>query len=263
MKQVAWRFILGVWAISMFFYCDEVDLKKEEVGEVRGFWQLHFYDYDNVFLFISDTSLVFYNFNASKNCVVPDAYNVVYQEDGFFTVEQDSGEVRVTYAISRNGDRIHVRNIEIPQNQLTENDKYWPSEYSHEEFKTAFKECFPANLLGSWKKDAPKEEEYLEISEQEFRVARFNSSGGCYHLKYYTVTEVDGNNISVQAMERNGEVQEIEYNIERFDSTITMIKKINGLTDTLRYLSSEILLEQLNPACTTNLETVPFAGTGY
>lgn len=171
--------------------CDEVDLEGEEAGEVQGFWELATGGGDFTYLSIAQDSVVFYYYDNSEDCITVDAFNVVQVDGtGFYILNRGGeGEENTVLAISRNGDRIHVRNIDETQNQL---DKYFPSTV---DITTLAPVCIDeTDVFGEWELTQEGEAPiYLSITSDSISVISKEPVEECYFISILKVFEINGN----------------------------------------------------------------------
>lgn len=182
--------ILGC-SFFLFVTCDDIDLDNEDAGEVQGFWELATGGGDFTYLSIASDSVVFYFFDASDNCITVDAFNVVQIDGtGFYVLNGGGeGEKNTVLAISKNGDRIHVRDIDDTQNEL---DKYFPSTV---DVNTLAPVCVDeTDVFGNWELAMEGEGTiYLSVTADSISVISKEGFEECYFISILKVFEINGN----------------------------------------------------------------------
>jgi len=253
MKYAVRIFLFLVLSIG-FFGCDDIDLEGEEAGEVRGLWQRLITEGNNDLVLISDTEFNFYKYDAQKNCVETDAYNVIMVDGtGFFQVEKGDGSPEKVFAVSKNGDRIHLRPIDSPQEDI---DRYWASEIDINSIPECLKET---DIQGLWENTTDDELVVLDITTDSVRViARFveencfertdlrieGRNGNIYNLVDQITPDISGN---------------IFVEIKRTETGLEVTREEDGVFINELYLESQIDVASLTPLCS---QTIPADALG-
>ncbi|MEQ9264239.1 MAG: hypothetical protein RLN81_03410 [Balneolaceae bacterium] len=171
--------------------CDEVDLEGEEAGEVQGFWELATGGGDFTYLSVAQDSVIFYYFDSSEDCITIDAFRVVQIDGtGFYILNRGGeGEENTVLAISRNRDRIDVRNINDTQREI---DKFLLSTV---DITTLAPVCVDeTDVFGKWELTPEGEPPiYLSITPDSISVISKETVEDCYFISVLKVFEINGN----------------------------------------------------------------------
>ena len=246
MKQQAIRFFYVLLAISIFTHCEEVDnFESEEAGNVQGFWELEQTTGSNTFLKVSETEFTFYYYDAAKPCITIDSFKVVDIEDGgFYVVTKDlASDERKTFALSKNGERVHVRDIEETQKEI---QRFWSSQVDIENLAPV---CYDNGLTGVWELDSEDEIEYADINEQRIKVATFFEPEGCFDLEDHLIVSVDGSVFTFEEEGPDGQPEQYTADISRVDSTVTVMLEDDGEEVVRIFKPAKVELGGLNPYC--------------
>ena len=160
MKNTISKFVLAAFCCSLMlqFSCDEVDVESTEIGNVQGLWQL---GTNNSYLLISDQEVVYYSFNASKNCTTSDPYQVVRIDGtGFYILTQEGLEENVVLALTFDGTYLAVRDIDDTHREIK---WYQPSDI---DISILGQECVSeSDVFGNWESTLDNEfATYLSIT---------------------------------------------------------------------------------------------------
>ncbi len=226
--------------------CEDVDLEGEDAGSVQGFWELRQTTGSNTFLSISDTEVIFYYYDANKNCITVDAYEVVRIDGtGFYILAQDGLEENRVLAISRNGDRIHVRDIEETQREI---DRYWISEV---DISTLAPICVdPTDVFGEW--ELTQEDGntiYLSVAEDSIKVIDKSVQFNCYFVSALEVISFDGNQFILTDNDPNSATGQQEVKFIRTLEGLEVERIEDGNIVKELYLQSEADFSTFNPLC--------------
>ncbi|MBO6522496.1 MAG: hypothetical protein JJ971_01600 [Balneolaceae bacterium] len=170
--------------------CEDLDLDNDEAGSVQGFWELRQSVNSITYLQISDTEVIFYFYDAVENCIKVDAYQVLRIDGtGFYILDQEGLEENRVLAISKNGDRIHVRDIEKTQSEL---DKYSPSEV---DINTLAPICVdPTDVFGNWELELEDGDHiYISVREDSIKIYDQVQQENCFFFSGLEVIEINGN----------------------------------------------------------------------
>ena len=225
-----------------FTACEDVDLTGEETGNVQGLWQLTFDPGNNTFVLISDTEFNYYYYDGLKKCLTIEKHTVVdIDPQGFYTVREPGSDVNMVYAVSRSGDRIHLRDIDVTQSNL---EKYFPSTVDIENFAP---ECFRAESAGLWELESETDEEYLFLSEDIVIVTAFLTDESCYAAVGYDVIEIDGPDLTIQS-QIDG-VSTLAINAQVVDSVLTTKVFVADPPEEYTYKRTQVTQSDLSPVC--------------
>lgn len=170
--------------------CEDLDLDNDEAGNVQGFWELSQSSGNNTFLLISDTEVIFYYYDALENCIKIDSYQVIRIDgSGFYILDQEGLEENRVLAISKNGERIHVRDLEETQSEL---DRYFPSEV---DINTLAPVCVdPTDVFGNWELELEDGDYiYLSVREDSIKIYDHVQQESCFFFSGIEVLEINGN----------------------------------------------------------------------
>lgn len=174
--------------------CEDIDIESQEAGEIRGFWK-HWSGSGNItYLNISDTEVIFYNYDGREQCITIDAYQIERIDGtGFYILGQEGLEENRVLAISRNGERIDVRDINETQKQI---DRYYPSE---EDVNSLPRICInPTDVSGNWEMELEGGDKvFLSVEEDSIKVIDQDLKLGCYSISALEVIEYNGNDFLI------------------------------------------------------------------
>lgn len=188
--------------------CEDLDFDNDEAGEVQGFWKQNTGTGSNKFLTISSEEVIFYQFSASKNCNTIDAYQVVRIDGkGFYILDQEGLEENKVLAVSRNKDKIQVRDINVTQDELQ-----WFI-ISELDPATIAPECVdPSNVYGNWELQIESEDPiFLSIEKDSIKVTEFKVDETCYSTSELRILGIDGNvfTLSIDTPDATSETQKV------------------------------------------------------
>ncbi|MBO6795369.1 MAG: hypothetical protein JJ895_15790 [Balneolaceae bacterium] len=257
MKYVLRGILLFTLCVS-FMACDDLDLDNEDAGgEVIGIWEKFKTEGSNEFVLISNNTLGFFYYNASRGCMTTDVYRVAKRDGtGFFQVTKDDGSPLKVYAVSRNGDRIHLRDIDDTQRDI---QRYWPSEKTNiEDFAPV---CYNNDLTGTWQLDSDEIEEYVSVSSLKFEIASFDTTESCFQNVKFDVIDIDMPEMVLRNQANASEEFSLDFTLA--DSVMTISRNNAGTTFQSNYLASDTLITQLSPFCTNSSSTTVFNKPTY
>ncbi len=227
--------------------CEEIELDSEEVGEVQGFWQLNSGTGDNTFLSISASEVTFYFYDRSENCITVDTYEVVSIDGkGFYLLQQEGREENRGITFSRNGEGLHVRDIDKTQSEL---DIYQPSEV---DINTLAPICVdPTDVFGVWQyiNEMDNDTVYVSIQEDSVRVASRGQDEDCYFTSVMEVFAIDGTKFTIQDNDPSSETGRQEVTVTRTNDGLRIQRMEDGsLVDEL-YTQSNFDFSSAEPEC--------------
>jgi hypothetical protein len=174
--------------------CEDIDIESQEAGEIRGFWK-HYPGSGNItYLDISDTEVIFYNYDVREQCITVNAYRIERIDGtGFYILGQEGLEGNLVLAISRNGERLDVRDINETQKQI---DRYYPSE---EDVNSLPRICInPIEVFGNWEMELEEGDKvFLSVEEDSIKVIDQDIQLGCYSISALEVIEYNGNDFLI------------------------------------------------------------------
>lgn len=256
MKYVLRGILFFTLSIS-FIACDDLDLEGDDAGEVRGLWQKFDREGSNEFVLISDTRFGFYDYNAGRGCMIVDEYRVIQRDGtGFFQVIKDDGSPPKVFAVSLNGDRIHLRDIDDTQREI---QRYWPSDIPNiDEFAPV---CYNPELTGTWKLMSEEVEEYVSVSEQLMEIASFDTLETCFQNVKFDVIDIDMPEMVIRNQSNTNE--EFSLDVTLMDSVLTISRNAAGNIFESNYAAADTLISQLSPFCANSGTTTVFNQPAY
>ncbi len=257
MKYVLRGILLYTLCVS-FLACDDLDLDNEDAGgEVIGVWEKFKTEGSNEFVLISNNTFGFYYYNASRGCMTTDVYRVVKRDGtGFFQVTKDDGSPLKVFAVSQNGDRIHLRDIDVTQSHI---QRYWPSEKTNiEDFAPV---CYNNDLTGTWRLNSEKIEEYVSVNSLRFEIASFDTTETCFQNVKFDVIDIDMPEMVLRNQANASE--EFSLNFTLSDSVMTISRNNAGNTFQSNYLASDTLIAELSPFCANTSTATLFNSYKY
>ena len=233
----------------MFFVslsCEDLDLDNDEAGSVQGLWELFQTPGSNTYLLISDREVIFYYYDARDNCITVDAYEVVRIDGtGFYILDQEGLEENRVLAISKNGDRIHVRDLEETQSEL---DKFFPSNV---DVNTLAPVCpDPTDVFGNWELELEDGNKvYLSIREDSVKVFDHIQDQACYFVSEMEVLEINGNVFTITDNDPSSPTGIQEVTLIRTPEGLEIERLENGTLITELYLESNADFSTFTPEC--------------
>lgn len=227
--------------------CEDIDLEGEAAGNVQGLWEFRQNSAgSNTFLLVSDTEVNYYYYDSRENCITIDAYEVIRIDgDGFYILTQEGLEENKVLAISKNGDRIDVRDIDDTQNNIV---KYWASEV---DINALAPVCIdPTDVFGEWELKIEDEPSiYLSIAQDSIKVIDLFSEQNCYVSSKLEVFKINGNifTISDNNPAANSSTQEVT--ITRTSEGIEVERIEEGSVIKEVYTKSEADFSTFEPKC--------------
>ncbi|MBO6537369.1 MAG: hypothetical protein JJ966_14190 [Balneolaceae bacterium] len=248
MKYVL-RGILFIALCASFVACDDLELEGEDAGEVRGLWQKFDREGSNEFVLISDTRFGFYYYNANTGCMETDVYRVIQRDGtGFFQVIKDDGSPPKVFAVSLNGDRIHLRDIDNTQRDI---QRYWASNIQNiDDFAPV---CYNPALTGTWQLSSDEIEEYLSISKQIVEIASFDTLETCFQNFKFDVIDIDMPEMVIRNQANSTEEFNLDFVLT--DSILTVTRNAAGANFESTYTPADTLISELNPFCSNSSES--------
>lgn len=246
MRSILTGLFFILLALSAFSACDDVDLEGVDAGEVRGLWQTdRGAATSRAYLFVSDTDFNFYTRNTRKNCFTTDAYQVVRVDGtGFFIVNKvTENATDKVYAVSRNRDRIDVRDIDDTQAKIT---RYFESTIGLERLVP---ECYNTALTGIWENVEDEQEVYIDVSETTIEVTDLDTEQACYTFLEFEVVAIDGEDFSIRNTMTSDE-ENISLAVQ--DSVLNVQRTEEGEPITLNLRPSTVDPDTLSPMCSIN-----------
>lgn len=237
-------FALGLVLVSSTS-CDDVDLSGDLRGQVEGFWERTAGGRTS-YLLVSQTEVNFYNYKKADECFTIDQFEVVSVDElGFYTIRKEGEEEFKTLALSRNDDRLDVRELENTQDNLK---SYFLSAADQ---SVVDPECTSIeDVYGSWEMDYEGGKTIVEISADSIKVADYVSMLDCYFISKLEVVSVQGSVFTLtdnDPMSSAG-TQRIILSIE--DGMLKVERKEQG-EDIIEYFSpSSSSIADIDQACT-------------
>lgn len=237
-------FAIGFIFVS-FISCDDVDLTGDLRGQVEGFWERN-NTRSTDYLLISPTEVKFYNYNTSDDCFVIEQFEVISVDElGFYTIRKEGEEESKILALSRNDDRLDVRELENTQENLK---SYFLSAVDHTNISP---ECTSVeDLYGSWESDHEGGKTIVEIFADSIVVADYLSSLDCYFISTLEVISVQGSVFTLtdnDPASSNG-TQRIILSIE--NGLLKVERKERGVDIIELFTPSTVVIEDINQFCT-------------
>lgn len=229
--------------------CEDIDNESQEAGEIRGFWE-HFPGSGNIsYMLITDTELIFYNYDGREQCITVDAYEIVRIDGtGFYILAQEGLEGNRVLAISRNGDRLDVRDINETQKQI---DRYYQTE---EDVNSLPRTCInPTDVFGNWELELEGGDKiFLSIEEDSIKVIDQDLKLGCYFISSLEVIEFNGNDFLISDNDPFSVSGTQQVRLTRtYDGLEVERVEGNALIKEL-YLESTVDFSNFTPVCTFN-----------
>ncbi len=237
-------FALGLVLVSSVS-CDDVDLTGDLRGQVEGFWERTAGGRTD-YLLVSPTEVHFYTYKKSDNCFSIDHFEVISVDElGFYTIRKEGEDESKTLALSRNDDRLDVRELENTQDHLK---SYFLSTADQSAIGP---ECTtPEDLYGAWEMDNGDGKTIVEISADSIRVADYISSIDCYFISKLDVISVQGSVFTLtdnDPMSSKG-TQRIVISIE--DGLLKVERKEQGEDITEYFSPSSGSIDDIDQLCT-------------
>ncbi len=226
--------------------CEDLDLDNDEAGSVQGFWELRQSVNSITYLQISDTEVIFYFYDAVENCITVDAYQVVRIDGtGFYILDQEGLEENRVLAISKNGERIHVRDIEETQSEL---DKYSPSEV---DINTLAPICVdPTDVFGNWELELEDGDHvYLSIQEDSVKVYDQIQEENCFILSALEVIEINGNVFTLSDNDPASKTGTQEVTVTRTNQGLEIERMEDGQVVNELFVQSDADFSAFEPIC--------------
>ncbi len=230
--------------------CEEISLDNDEAGEVQGFWQLNSGIGDNTFLLVSTSEVIFYFYDRSENCITVDAYQVVSIDGkGFYLLTQEGREENRGLTFSRNGDGLHVRDIDKTQSEL---DKYEPSEVDINNLAPICVD--PTDVFGIWEyiDEARGDSIYVSIEMDTVRVASKDSGRDCYFTSVMEVFEIDGNIFTIMDNDPSSPTGQQDVILTRTNQGLRIQRMEDGVLVDELYTQSQFDFSTAEPECILN-----------
>ncbi len=242
--QVSLLLVVFVGLVS----CEDLDLEGEEAGQVYGLWQETLESGNNTFVKISGTEFNFYEFNASLNCVELDANQVIKQDgSGFFQVEKGDGSPERVFAVSKNGDRIHLRSIDDRPGDLR---FFWPTNQDVESIPICVNET---DIQGKWEFLRADENTYVDIREDSITVYSNFFSEDCFEINDFKIDGRNGNIYRLLDEVTDNLTSQIFVEIKRTPLGLEIsLEEENGAISTDIYSQSSVDFSTLGPNCGNN-----------
>lgn len=218
-------FLLVGCLIFLALGCEDLDLKGEAAGEVQGLWQLYEGTGTNTFLSISEVKVIYYYYDGLENCIKIEEYDVVrVDEGGFYILTQEGLEENKVLAISKNGDRIHVRDINETQSSI---DKFFPSIV---DIATLAPVCInPEDVYGQWELIVENEPPvYLSITQDSIKVIDSVPEQECFLISELEILEINGNVFTLSNNDPNSSTGTQEVKITRTQEGIEVEREEDG-----------------------------------
>ena len=231
--------------------CEDLDLDNDEAGGVQGFWELYQTPGSNTYLLISDTEVIFYYYDARENCITVDAYEVVRIDGtGFYILDQEGLEENRVLAISKNGERIHVRDLEETQSEL---DRYFPSEV---DINSLAPVCVdPGDVFGNWELEIEDGNTvFLSIQEDSIKVYDEVQQENCFFLSALEVLEINGNVFTITDNDPASTTGTQEVILTRTNDGLEIERTEDGQVVIELYVESDADFSTFNPICTFDFE---------
>lgn len=229
------------------FACEEIDLDNDEAGEVQGFWQLNLGAGDTSFLSISSTEVIFYFYDRSEDCITVDAYEVVSVDGkGFYLLRQEGREDNRGITFSRNGDGLHVRDIDKTQSEL---DIY---ELSEVDINTLAPICVdPTDVFGVWEyiNETEGDTVYVSIEMDTVRVTSKRPEADCYFTSLLEVFEIDGTRFTIQDNDPSSPTGRQEVTLTRTNDGLFIQRMEDGNLVEELYSESTFDFSSAEPEC--------------
>ncbi len=188
-------FLLIGFALIVSLSCDEVDLTAEEAqGEVQGFWKHYPGSGNIVYMLINESEVVFYNYSGREGCNTIDAYQIERVDgNGFYILSKEGLEENRVIAISRNAERLDVREIDDSKSSI---DRYYVSD---EDINSIAPICVdPTDVFGNWELELEDGDKILlSIEEDSIKVIDQDLKLGCYFISELEVIEFNGNDFLI------------------------------------------------------------------
>lgn len=227
--------------------CEEIDLDSEEAGEVQGFWQLRSGTGDNTFLLVSATEVIFYFYDRSENCITLDTYEVVSIDGtGFYLLRQEDTEETRGITFSRNGDGLHVRDIDESQSNL---DKY---QISAVDINTLAPVCVdPTDVFGLWEyvNEMVNDTVYVSIQMDTIKVASKGQQEDCFFTSVLEVLAIDGTKFTIQDNDPSSETGQQEVTLTRTNDGLRIQRMEEGVLVDELYTQSDFDFSTAEPEC--------------
>lgn len=224
-------FALGLVLVSSAS-CDDVDLTGNLRGEVEGFWERTAGGRTD-YLLVSPSEVHFYTYKKSDDCFTVDQFEVISVDElGFYTIRREGEEESKTLALSRNDDRLDVRELENTQDNLKSYFLSTADQNAVGPICTSIEDVF-----GSWEMDHEGGKTIVEISADSIIVADYVSSIDCYFISKLEVVSLQGSVFTLtdnDPMSSSG-TQRITLSIE------------NGLLKVERKEQGEDVIEYFSP----------------
>ena len=260
-----WLIICG---LSLFFIsvngCQEIPVTDSEgVDTLNGIWVLNSDEGADSYLSIAPDTLIFYTSDIEDLCVVPKKYAVQnIQNRSFYFLNSAESDETLTLAISRNGDQIHVRELDETQEDI---DKYTKSDVTPEQLVTGCgsseeddgdeeqqqEQGDKEQVFGEWESIANNTaKEFLSITEDSLISYIFDATSFCYEKKGLQILEIRDGTFTA---EENGETTFLSVEMNGATLAISSDKQ----EKVQRYKVSTVDFEMLTPACGSSEEAEP------
>lgn len=224
--------------------CEDIDFESTEAGEVIGMWQSRLSEGDNRFLLISERDFIFYDFNARKNCVETDAYQVIRRDGtGFFQVEKGDGSPERVFAVSINNEQLQLRRTSDPAGVV---EYFFMSTTNLSGIPECIKET---DIQGKWEFQSSIDKTLVDIKEDTITVFSEFSEEGCFEIIDYKIDGSTGNIYKLLDQIGQGLIAELFVEIRRTEDGLEITLEEDGGTVTDIYSSSTTDFTTLLPDC--------------
>lgn len=237
--------LISICSLSIFLACEDIELGEGTQAEnVQGFWQL---GTSNSYLLVSNEEVIFYSFNASKNCTTSDIYQVVRIDGtGFYILTKEGLEENLVLALTFDGELLAVRDINETHREIK---WYQPSELDITTFE---QECVSeTDVFGEWESTLDNQSTiYLSITPDTITVIDQNTNLLCYFINNHKVISIDENTFTIEEKNTNSETLTQNINLIRLNKDLLQVERFeNGNPIVEIFVKSESDFSTLEPIC--------------
>ncbi len=244
--------IIGVLLYFVFgISCEVVDVTGLSDDGIIGNWELQSNTTTETYLSITEDSLNFYISNQAQNCKSETSFIVRKIENGgfFFLEESETGE-ELVLAISRNEERIDVRNINDPPEKI---ERYTRSEISADFLKgvcsgNSGDDNNPKELFGNWETfQGNQAKEYVSITDSVIQFINPEDISACFYKETFQVLSIQDSLFTVSVDSINSE--SFQFIISKKENEIEIYEDGSSNSESVRYRLSEEDFDSFEPEC--------------